>query len=342
MVGSEPRSWKALATFTEGIKLLDAYKSTRDTKLLEGAEKQLSSASQIDPSYRNASFYLGVTTEMLGKHASAAKQFEYLLASAQEPDIELLYNLGVAYFHHYHPAAYEKAVPHLKNVIKLAEQKQPPTKEHLQRWKPIGLLSQSVLAQVYAHMTILTEPEPTPEFVEAAKNYYRLAHKEALQALDKLKGLQGHLDVDTVSEIGWGAHNACGIAKMYKGRGAGEVALLKEAISDFQEALRYSPNNIRPLGNIGTANLFLAKLSRERDPQESAAYLEKAKETFEHVLEIQPKYDFAYSRMAQISSEMGEYTAAEFFVNEAERNPSEMTPAYIKQLRAKIRAARER
>lgn len=333
---SETKSWKALARLTNGINLLDSYESSRDLNLLTQAEEQLVSAKQIDPSYRAATFYLGVTREMLGKHDIAAREFENLLAGTGSQDPELFYNLGLAYFHQYKPAAYEKAVEYLKRAADEARQRMSKDRKETKRAYGIVLLSRSVLAQVYAHMTILTEPTPTPEFNERAESYFRLAVEEARATLDELNEKGKELDKKIFSDVGWGAHNAHGVTLMYKGRRVEDVQCLEGAIGEFQKALRYSPDNYRMLSNLGSANLFLARLTKREDESKTAHHLGEARLIFDKVLELRPHYDFAYCRLADIFLEMGQQEQAEYYVNMAAEYPSEMTPRYLERLRAKF------
>lgn len=339
----ETRSWKALARLTDGIKLLDSYESSRDLKLLTEAEEQLVSAKQLDPSYRAATFYLGVTREMLGKHDIAAREFENLLASTETQDPELFYNLGIAYFHQYQPVAYEKAVEYLKRAADEARQKLSKDKKETERSYATILLSRSVLAQVYAHMTILADPTPTPAFNERAESYFGLAVEEAGGTLKELRETGKKLSKKIVSEVGWGAHNAHGVALMYKGRRVEEVKqdCLEGAIGEFQKALQYSPDNHRVLSNLGSANLFLGRFAKKQDESKAVSHLQEARLIFDKVLELRPHYDFAYCRLADIYLEMGLDEQAEYYVNMAADHPSEMTPAYLERLRAKIQAYRE-
>src|SRR6266568_1638536 len=113
---AESSNTRATARYLEGIGLLETFRDTRDWGQLEAAERQFTEATNLDPFYKAARFYLGVSQEMIGKHEEAANEFERLRSQVTEneqPDFELLYNLGLSYFHQYSRPAYQQAESYL-------------------------------------------------------------------------------------------------------------------------------------------------------------------------------------------------------------------------------------
>src|SRR5262245_23298309 len=127
---TESNNPRATARYIEGIGLLDAFRNTRDWHELEDAERYFREAAVLDPNYEAAQFYLGVAQEMIGKHEEAARQFESLfrrLPDDQRQDPELLYNLGLSYFHQYRSLGYERAVQYVRELLASVEQQKPGT-----------------------------------------------------------------------------------------------------------------------------------------------------------------------------------------------------------------------
>src|SRR5579864_3504183 len=99
---SESNNSRATARYLEGIALLESFQGTQNWLQLEAAETQFKEATQLDPHYDAARFYLGISKEMSGKHEEASSEFERLYlqgADNRQADLELSYNLGLSYFH---------------------------------------------------------------------------------------------------------------------------------------------------------------------------------------------------------------------------------------------------
>jgi predicted RNA-binding protein with RPS1 domain len=333
-------NWRATARFTEGFKKLRTFQGSLDRHLLDEAEKLLLEAVAMDPAYEAARFHLGVAQELEGRHEDAARQFEELLAVDAKPQTELLYNAGLSCFHQYRDEAYTKAEDYLLRAAVTAEKasgEDPTGQTH----RAMAVLAQAVLAQVYSHRAILREGEKSEQFKSIAEGYYQKAlgtADEALKAFDSSQTVIERLDPEFKNDIGWGIHNALGHAKMYAARRSEDPAekdrLFQAALAEFKEALKFYPNNIRVLSNIGSAKLFGAQ--GQTDPRRRSELLAEAEREFERVLALQPDYDFAFCRLAQIEVERRNFEAARKYAELAEKHPSEMKPQYIKELKSKI------
>jgi len=327
---------RATARFLEGMKLLRSFQTERDREHLSRAVDNFAEAVDIDPRYRAARFYLGVSEELSLKHEEAAKHFEQLRVQSEQPDLELLYNLGLAYFHQYHPAAYNRAIEYLERVIELTDEvtsgiQLEETEQH--RRETIRLLAKAVLAQVHSHFSI---PPPGVPADEADKHF-----KEALQiassSLEEFERGKDRLEQALVNDIGWNLHNAIGHAYLYAGKREDQSQHFEKSVSELKSALQCDPNNYRVLSNLGSAHLYLAK---QRQGQESKKQLALAEQLFQRVLLIEPDYDFAYSRLSKTALLRGDLDEAERYADLAKQNRREMTSDYIGKLFRDIKQAR--
>lgn len=342
---TDSSNWRATARFVEGMKLLRNFQRTRDWEQLHTAIREFSEAVAIDPSYNAARFYLGVSQELHGKHKEAAEQFEGLRAQTEQPDLELLYNLGLAHFHQYHPAAYRAAISYLKRVIEFARvtSPQPASTERERDRESIRLLAQAVLAQVHSHMVIA----PKGVSREEAQEHFQQALRLASESLEEFERRRDQLDPGLVSDIGWGLHNAKGHAYLYAGRRESDPELFEVSIREFNLALQFDSDNYRVLSNLGSAHFFLAELSQGQEselrdkPVVREEQLVLAEQRFRRVLQLKPHYDFAYTSLAKIALQRGNVDEADKYATLAKQNPSEMTPDYIEQLVKDIERARK-
>jgi len=341
---NESSNWRATARFTEGFKKLRTFRGSRDRHLLDEAEKLLREAVAIDPAYEAARFHLGVAQELEGRHEDAAHQFEELLAVGAKPQTELFFNAGLAYFHQYYDEAYGKAEDYLRRAA-VAAKNTSGDDATAQRHRAIGVLAQAVLAQVYSHRAILPVGQTREHFKPTAEGYYKKAldaADDALKAFESSQKVIEKLDPEFKNDIGWGIRNALGHAKMYAGERSEDPAekdrLIDAALAEFKQALDFDPNNMRVLSNIGSAKFFLALAKQARARSESLA---DAENEFQRVLTLQPDYDFAYYRLAEIQLEGGRLEDATKYANLAEQHPSEMAPRHIQDLKGRIEAARQ-
>jgi tetratricopeptide (TPR) repeat protein len=264
-------------------------------------------------------------------------------------DPEVLYNLGIAYFHQYEWKAYKGAVAYRKDATDIAKtdlRKLPS--EPLGPWKSRGsvlqdrsrlysieLLSRSVLAQVYAHMTIRPAYE-VDEYAGTVETNYSLALSEANAVLKEADNWRG--DTEMSADVQAGARNAMGLAQMSRAQRVQESPelLLRDAVEQFGLALTLNPDDARLLSILGSATLFLAENFKRADRPDWDPALARAESLFERVLELRPDYDFAYCRLARIAMARGDGEPAQSYLELAAEHPSEMTPKYLERLRKHI------
>lgn len=268
---TDSSNWRATARYVEGMTHLRNFQLARDWGRLDTAATKFAEAINIDPSYKAARFYLGVSKELIGKHEEAAEQFEQLRLQTEQPDLEVLYNLGIAYFHQYRPASYHSAIEYLKMVIELAREPSvegvltEESRNERRRRATMRLLAQTILAQVHSHLSI----PPKGVSSEEAQKHFREALRVATASLEEFEQSKGGLEQTLATDIGWGLHNAIGHAHLYAGRKEGNIEYLERSISEFNRALQFDPDNYRVLSNLGSAYLFLAEQMQGEEWAES-------------------------------------------------------------------------
>lgn len=334
----------ATARYLQGIGLLEIFRRKHNWENLAAAEQQFAWATQLDPSYKAARFYLGVSQEIIGKHEDATDQFETLLlqrSESEQPDIEVLYNLGLSYFHQYRRPAYEAAVRYLTQIIRLTTESRFENEEirERRRRESMNLISRAVLAQVFSHMSILPVNTDPDEFRPHAEKNFELAMKTAHDALQEFDRDREKLDPSLVQDIGWGLHNAMGHALLYAFKRRPNPELLNKSVREFLAALEFDPENYRVLSNLGSAYQSLAKHAKELDDDSWVSYLDRAKDAFFRVLQLKPNYDFAYVRLSQIALSRGDTSEARRLLSLAREYRSEMTAEYLNNLSDQIEAA---
>ncbi len=341
---AESANEQATARYLEGISLLESFRETHEWPQLKAAERLFAEAADIDPQYEAARFYLGVSQEMVGRHEEAAAQFESLCSQMGEPDLELLYNAGLAYFHQYRRPAYECALEYLTRVKELAHR---PSGEHEtfeERWRreSIRLLAMAALAQVYSHMSILPPGVAEEDFRPEAESNYARAVETAKHALAEFVEQRNQLRQELIRDIGWGLHNALGHAQMYAGLRTKDRDLLHASILSLREALKFDPENYRVLSNLGSAAYFLDRLQSVEETEGAGNDpLALAERNFHRVLQIKPHYDFAYYRLAQIALSRKRHEEALKYASLAQEHRSEVPEENLTRLFQKIERSGE-
>jgi tetratricopeptide (TPR) repeat protein len=347
---TESNNTRATARYLEGLGLLEAFHDTREWERLEAAENQFTEATHIDPFYKAARFYLGVSQEMIGKHEEAANEFERLrLEELQndQPDFELLYNLSLSYFHQYSRPAYQQAEKYLKYLLESTSrpsEKGVPGEQSTRR-ESVRMLAGTLLAQVYSHLSILPVGTTEEQFRPQAEKFCELASETATSCLAEFQAARERIDPQLTKDVGWGIHNAIGHALLYSFKRDGKKNLLEASINEFTQALQFDPENYRVLSNLGTAYFFAAEWAQNHIAEVGHGgfawkdQLKLAEQFFQAVLTIKPKYDFAFFRLAEIALLRGNWNEAREFVDLARQNHSEMTSERLNSLLENIERA---
>src|SRR5262249_25508618 len=108
--------WMANARFSEGLKTLAEARRAPSDESTRKALALFQEAATIDPAFGRAHFYIGIASELYGRHKDAIAAFESLLQDSRAPRLELLYNLALAWFHLYESQAYAKALAYVDTL----------------------------------------------------------------------------------------------------------------------------------------------------------------------------------------------------------------------------------
>src|SRR5437763_288986 len=114
----QSEQWMANARFSEGLKTLVEARRSPSEESTRKALALFQEAATIDPAFGRAHFYVGIASELYGKHKDAITAFESLLQDKRAPRLELLYNLALAWFHLYEPQAYANALAYIDTLIR--------------------------------------------------------------------------------------------------------------------------------------------------------------------------------------------------------------------------------
>ncbi|MBE3087607.1 MAG: hypothetical protein IMZ71_00580, partial [Chloroflexi bacterium] len=163
-------NWMANARLAEGMRGLDDYGTSGRVQALADAKEAFREAVEIDPRFRNAHFHLAITRELAGEHEGAIAEFEGLLdETAAVPPSELLYNLGLAWFHLYHRGAYERALGYFDRAIAATQPRHADAIVE-RRTRLIRLLAKVGKAQVHAHQMLPETCLAAAQAAEAAES----------------------------------------------------------------------------------------------------------------------------------------------------------------------------
>lgn len=317
--------WMANARFSEGLKTLAEARRSPSDESTRKALALFQEAATIDPAFGRAHFYIGIASELYGRHKDAIAAFESLLQDGRAPRLELLYNLALAWFHLYESQAYAKALAYVDTLIRETQERSAPNDQ--KRRTATVLLARTLQCQVLSHRAMIEDEKQAA----ATRHDARTAAESILADLEKSSS---ELEPEVVKDVRWGAWNALGHIYQMAGRNK-DVKLLQAAEGAFTRALEFSPRNFRVLSNLAANHLFIGKMSSE--PLE---HFEKSKEIFRRVLALRPHYDYAHYRLAELAFAQKDFDEALAQVGLAKEHPSEMTPEKPDDLEQRIRGQR--
>lgn len=285
-------SIRSLRDQATGTRVGKPKASTGPRDVLGEAEKRFKEALEADPAYVKALYYLGIARELKGETNSAIESLQKVVESKPSFSAEARFNLGVAYFHKYHPPDLEKAKVEFDQVLE-------------QRFlsRDLRLLCLSSLAQVYAQLMIQPNPEQ-PDTNDLKQQFGRV------QQLKTKIERQTFWRKATI-EVRWRLCNAVGLGYMFAsdylqeisvrgglplpGRSLKRQEMIKTALDQFERADRSNPNNwaiICNLGSIWMRKAYWAREGKERDLSGTA--FKQSTQFLDRVIDgLRPEYGFA-------------------------------------------------
>ena len=107
------------------------------------------------------------------------------------------------------------------------------------------------------------------------------------------------------------------MAKAYQARAAAYLKLerLDEAEADLKRALELEPQNPRLYFRLG--QIFYRRSQLVKEEEEKKALLEKALETFNRAIDLEPLYAAAFMARSQVYRDLGEEELADFDLDKA-------------------------
>ncbi|QJA06031.1 tetratricopeptide repeat protein [Thermosulfurimonas marina] len=107
------------------------------------------------------------------------------------------------------------------------------------------------------------------------------------------------------------------LAKAYQARAAAYLKLerLEEAEADLNRALELEPENPRLYFRLG--QVFYRRSQLTQQEEEKKALLEKALETFNRAIDLEPLYAAAFMARSQVYRDLGEEELADFDLDKA-------------------------
>lgn len=261
----------------------EELKLQRDPFRLQSAKASLERAQKEDPHYLKAVYYNALVDDLLGKAQDAIPQFERVLNAEPPFSAEVRYYLGLAHYHRYNVENLQKAIEYFSQVINRGKQ------------DALELFAHASLGQAYAMKMIPAKPD-SPDMAAIA-SYLEISRREHDIAISQSEALGDRQKAD---EGRWMAHNALGMALMYYsdyvGERAQKVSDLGEAVAEFRQADRYSPNNWANCCDLGSAYMRLGHWNSDSQSFSAARdYLNNV------VTRLRPNYGFALYELGRTS-----------------------------------------
>jgi tetratricopeptide (TPR) repeat protein len=308
-----PGNWISLERFTEGLKELQEYRlaarfgDAGDGNIAQAhlttAIEKLEQVKEIDPSYNDGLYYLGVAYfEQRGREEKAKEVFEELLR--REPSapqsFEARFYLGYAQFRTYKETELKKALDEYGRLQADLESRIKGELPADERKRAVGLLAETYSQMASAHaqlLYLLRTPDCDPSRSVSAKSlaqeHFQATTEYALKA-EQHTGSADKISPEILEDVEWRRLNALGYAEFsfgcfdspneYKNH-------CDKALEYLNQALQRSPLNFSILENKGEVY---------RDELYPGHDLEKAKEFFLQSAGLKPDDLYAPQQLGMI------------------------------------------
>lgn len=302
----ETNSSKAFELVTDALRDINLYKHSKDPEQLKSAETKLNLAMREDPEYLRPHYYRAMLQDLLGRPSDAVGPLEEILERRPAFRDELLYTLGLAYYHQYSWSKLDKAIPHFEELIRQSKN------------RSLRLLAKATLAQAYAmHMIPRNRHQIDAELIELIQRYFGKVKALYDMVVEEIENARPQHDKDiteeTLREAEWSIHNARGMSIMYFTDYIGEteerVRLLKEALEQLATAQNIAGENWANHSDLGSCHMRLGYYLH------SDAHFRKALDYLEFVVgTLRPEYGFALYEIGRTYRIQGQFDKAlEYF-----------------------------
>src|SRR5579863_1082433 len=196
---------KAFDYYNSAIRKVDGYNKTLDPNLLDAAVADLDTSIQADRNFFRAANYKGIVFDLMGKSTEAIQQFDAIVP--ETPDTfkgEVWYNTAVSNYHLYSETHVTAAVTLLDSVI-----------AQYSGNIRLRLLAEASRAQCKGMLVFHASRAGDLKRVTDLKGDADSKADEVLAEASKAE-VKKALGADLINEISWIAHNAKGIAAMFR------------------------------------------------------------------------------------------------------------------------------
>jgi tetratricopeptide (TPR) repeat protein len=219
----------SLRLFTEALEHLHTFQKSPavQKQVLQKAANVLEEVLSVDPCYITAKYNLAIIYHNLGEHKKSIDTLKSLqLLPNHGLELEIAYNLGVAYYHSLNYWAYDYAEHEFRQVVEAIAEP-----DVTWRGQQLCALAHSGLASVYAQ-----KMRSDPGDLE---RYFHLTNEHYAKALDIASENPQVLAV---------AHTAMGMALLNRGQS-------QEAAEKFEQAVWVKPDYWRAYIHWGRAEM---------------------------------------------------------------------------------------
>jgi tetratricopeptide (TPR) repeat protein len=306
---SDTKNWGAFHLATEALRDIDRFVNSfpKDVHVLEEAKSKLHNAVQKDPEFNRARYYAAIVDDMLGNPSDAVRELEELLGRNPTFKDEAEYNLGVSQYHRYYRQHILEAVSLFQKVIG----------ESLD--VVLKYMARAGLVRSFSMMVLHSSKENDEA---SALDFFGKAETESGALLRELEG-DTSVNDKTKKEITWRVLNGRGVGVMFVSDLQKDPAKRRhqaqEALKDFREADKRSPDNWEIVCNLGSIHMrvgYTYKKQSSEGPAEKE--FEKGKGYLRGVVDrIRPNYGFALYEMGRICRLEGQFGEAQLWFDRA-------------------------
>jgi tetratricopeptide (TPR) repeat protein len=290
---------------------IEAYQRTKQRTHLEKAERELKAATDTDPTYLAAWYYLGILRDLMGQAADAVPILSRVVGNIEEPEkFYVQYALALAYYHQYRKECLKRADAEIARVLN--------TKNETLR-----AAAQALRAQVHAMLEIPI-PGTDGDAVRAdIKAHQAIVQDMATNALKWAntppKRIPGATSSKSRDEISAMAYNALGMSGMYQSDFADEAArlsILEAAKCNLEKADEKVPNDWANVCDLASCYMRLGIYKN------SSAEFKRSRELLGDVVDnLRPEYGFALYEIGRTYRTEGNFVQAKLYFERALRVP---------------------
>jgi tetratricopeptide (TPR) repeat protein len=319
-MNNQTKSVKAFDYVMIALENIAEYNKEKISKLLDNAIIALEKATKEDPEYLDAIFYMGITLDLIGKPADAAILFEQILSELPEgkPRNEILYNLGVTYYHRYSHEHLQKAEKYFLEIQKTEID------------DSLKYLALANLAQTYAmwmrpntEQQILLEKNDSKESVFShITNYFNEFKKVEKTVVKGFRKINNNLDKTKVQAL---LYNAKGMALMYYTDYISlnnKCDMLKDSHDNLIKSDKLYKDDWANICDLGS-NCWRLGLTVKNEVEKKQHFDEAINYLSTVINKLRPNYGFALYELGNVYRTLCDFTTAIYYYDKALQIPEQ-------------------